>query len=212
MSWTTHPWEAIYREEGRRYNEPFPGFADVASELRSLGCRKVLDIGCGNGRHVLGLAREGFEVCGLDISLTALRLTREWLEEERLEADTVHADMRQPLPFSDGSFSGVFSTQVIHHARIAEIRRTIAEIRRVLVPGGAAFVTVSGHRDEGTEFEEIEPGTFVPLTGDERGLPHHVFTREEVASEFRMFETVCEWDFADGKVLATLATRPMQGA
>lgn len=212
MTSIPHPWEDIYQREGRVFKNPFPGFARVAQEFRERGCEKILDLGCGSGRHVVGLARLGFRVFGMDISGTALRLTRQWLGEQKLQSHTVQGDLRFPLPFRDASFSGVLSTQVIHHALLIEVRRAIAEVHRVLAPGGVAFITVSGRRDEDMAFEEIEPGTYVPLSGPERGLPHHIFTREALENEFAHFKVEQVSELADGKVVAVLATRPPAGA
>jgi len=78
----------------------------------------------------------------------------------------------------------------------------------VLVPGGVAFVTVSGRKDPGVEAEEIEPGTFVHRTGPEAGLAHHIFRAEELRAEFQAFDV---WEVsirAEGAVLAVLARKP----
>ena len=165
MNAIPHPWEEIYKREGRVFPEPFPRFGEVVETFRVYGCSVILDLGCGSGRHVVHLARQGFQSLGLDISPTALCLAQAWMREEGHEAFFTLADTRQPLPFRDGSIEGVLSTQVIHHARITAVRMAIREIWRVLVPGGLAFVTVSGRKDAGLEFEEIEPGTFVPAVG-----------------------------------------------
>jgi SAM-dependent methyltransferase len=116
--------------------------------------------------------------------------------------------MRSPLPFRDGAFDGLLSTQVIHHARIAEIRRTIGEIWRLLADGGVAFVSVAAQQDDDTDFEEIEPGTFVPTTGTEAGLPHHIFTEDDLRLEFEDFKILEISLRADGRVLALLAEKP----
>ena len=208
MKSTPHPWEEIYKREGRVFPEPFPRFGEVVETFREFGCSIVLDLGCGSGRHVVHLASQGFQPLGLDISLTALCLAQAWMWEGEHEAVFTLADTRQPLPFRDGCIEGVLSTQVIHHARIAAVRRAIREIRRVLVPGGLAFVTVSGRRDAGPEFEEIEPGTFVPLAGPEAGLAHHIFTVEELRSEFEDYQVLDVSVRAEGAVLAVLARKP----
>ena len=208
MKSTPHPWEEIYKREGRVFPEPFPRFGEVVETFREFGCSIVLDLGCGSGRHVVHLASQGFQPLGLDISLTALCLAQAWMWEGEHEAVFTLADTRQPLPFRDGSIEGVLSTQVIHHARIAAVRMAIREIRRVLVPGGLAFVTVSGRKDAGPEFEEIEPGTFVPLAGPEAGLAHHIFTGEELRSEFEDYQVLDVSVRAEGAVLAVLARKP----
>ena len=208
MSSALHPWEAIYRKNGRVFPEPFPRFDEVVDAFRAHGCRLVLDLGCGSGRHVVHLARQGFRALGLDISPTGLHLAQAWMREEGHEPVLALGDTREPLPFRDNSIEAVLSTQVIHHARIAAVRLAIGEIRRVLEPGGLAFVTVSGRRDAGLEFEEIETGTFAPLSGPEAGLAHHIFTMEELRSEFQDYRILELSARAEGAVLAVLAQKP----
>ena len=171
------------------------------------GCSEILDLGYGSGRHTVHLAKENFKTFGLDISLTGLGLTQKWLSEQRLESRIVLSDFQYPLPFHEGSFSGVFSTQVIHHARIAAVRLAIREIWRVLSSGGVAFVSVAARKDD-EEFIEIEPGTIVPLTGSEAGLPHHIFSEEELRMEFRDFKVMDVSLRAEGKVLVITALKP----
>jgi SAM-dependent methyltransferase len=201
-----HPWEKFYKEKGRGDHEPFPRFYEVLSFYKKSGCRHILDLGCGSGRHLIHLARSGFGVVGMDVSPTALRLTREWAEQEGCDASLVLADMRVPLPFKENNFEGVFSTQVIHHARLAVVRRTIGEIFRILKSGGIAFITVSARKDDLNHIE-IEPNTYVPQTGPERGVPHHIFSENELRQSFQSFY-ILEISLRDeGKVLAMLAQK-----
>ena len=202
-----HPWETIYRREGRVFARPFPRFGEVVGSFNDRGCKVILDLGCGNGRHVVPLASQGFKVLGVDISPTALGLTQAWLREQGHDASLILADTRQPLPFRDRCLDGVLSTQVIHHALLAGVRMAIDEIHRVLVRGGLAFVTVSGRRDPGVASDEIEPGTFVPQSGPEAGLPHHIFAVDELRAEFCAFELIDLSIRAEGAVLAVLARK-----
>ena len=202
MNSISHPWESIYKREGRVFTEPFPRFKAVAKIFAQQQCHRILDLGCGNGRHVVALIKEGFKPIGLDISSSGLRLTGEWLEEEGMKAGLVKADARRFLPFESDSFDGLLSTQVIHHALLSEVRVTIAEMWRVLTKGGIAFVTVAGRKHEGEAYEEVEPGTFVPIDGTEEGLPHHLFTEDELRSEFGAFQIREIRRRAEGKVLA----------
>lgn len=205
---TNHPWEVIFQRQGRLFTELLPGFLAATQKFDQHGCHRILDLGCGNGRHVVALARQGFQPVGLDISSTGLALTRAWLGEAGLPGALVDGDMRQALPFAPQSFDGLLSTQVIHHARLADVRLTIAEIWRVLAPHAIAFVTVAGSTHPGEPYEEIEPGTFVPLSGPEQGLPHHIFSEAELCHELRAFH-IDEISYrAEGKVLAAWLTRP----
>lgn len=197
-----HPWERIYARGGRFFEEPFPGFEQVTAKFIGRGCRRVLDLGCGNGRHLVALAHLVFHVCGLDISSSGLRLAHAWLGEDGLEADLVCADTRLPLPFTTRAFDSLLSTQVVHHALLAEVRVSIAEIWRVLAPGGVAFVSVAGRTHEDEHYEQIEPGTYLPLDGLEQGLPHHIFSEQEFRKELGAFRILEMGYRAEGRALA----------
>ena len=203
-----HPWERIYQDQGRVFQELLPFFAPLVEDFNRRHVRRVLDLGCGNGRHVIHLAKAGFAVTGLDISISGLRLARQWLAEQGLQADMALADFHSPFPLRAESFDALLTTQVIHHACLAEVRRAIGEIHRVLAPGGLALISVAGRVDEGLRYEEIEPGTFIPLEGQEKGLPHHIFSLDDLRAELGAFH-VLEIDWrAEGRVVAAWLEKP----
>jgi SAM-dependent methyltransferase len=209
MTWKKHPWEAIYATDGRVFEEPFPGFDEVVRIFKQNRCKRILDLGCGSGRHSVHLASEGFSVLGADIAQSGLKLADRWAHEAGLKLPFIQADTRVGLPFAAAAFDGVLSTQVIHHALLAQIQRTIKGIQRILAPGGVAFITVASRKDEGIQFEEVEPGTLIPMTGSEAGLPHHIFDEEELRYEFRTFRILDLTSRADGKVLAIWVRNPL---
>ena len=185
---TTKSWDAIFRRQGRVFTEPHWDMPQVVQRLREKGSDKVLDLGCGTGRHVVYLAQHGFSVYGLDNSPKAIKMTAEWLAQENLCADLQIQEMTETFPYEDRFFDAIVSIQVIHHADTASIKRIIGEIERVLKPGGFLFVTVPTRQNQGKRFRQIEPNTFVPLDGDEKGLPHHYFTPQELEALLAHFE------------------------
>ena len=188
MSQATNPWNEIFKERGRVFLDPHEDIPDIGASLTKRGAVRLLDLGSGTGRHVVFFARRGMTVWGLDNSPEGLRATRAWLTDEGLEATLVDQSMLDPLPFENGFFDAVISVQVIHHAKLATIQSVVGEVKRVLKPGGLLFVTVPQTRNQATEFEEIEPNTYLPLNGPEKGLPHHYFTPEELTEVFAGFE------------------------
>jgi SAM-dependent methyltransferase len=181
---SANPWEAIFRDKGRVFSEPHEDMPQIVSLLRARAAQTILDVGCGTGRHVVYFAHHGFSVSGIDHSPAGIALTQSWLHAEGLSAMLCVGDIMEPLPYKDACFDAVISTQVIHHAVLATIKRLIKEIERVLKDEGFVFITVPKLRNQGTRFEQIEPDTFIPLDGPEKGLPHHYFTPEELQEVF----------------------------
>ena len=147
----------------------------------------MLDLGCGAGRHVVYLAKQGFEVFGMDISENGLEHTRQWLAGEGLTAQLVKSDMAH-VRYADGFFDAVLCFYVIYHQTLAGMRGTIAEIYRVLRPGGFALISLQSKR--GYRYrcgEEIEPDTFISNVGADAGMLHHYSDLTEIASLFERF-------------------------
>ncbi len=177
-------WDDLFKQEQFRWRKPDRAVAALAQDLQrssrahgTMSPSRVLDLGFGAGRHVVYLAREGFQVCGTDVSPRGLALTHEWLRREGLEADLKISDMTA-IPYPDEYFDGLISTYVIHHNTLDNIRRCVAEIYRVLAPGGEALLIVQSKR--GYRYrcgQEVEPDTLILNTGADAGVPHHFFDR-----------------------------------
>jgi SAM-dependent methyltransferase len=170
------------------------GVASLAKDLQDQRKRRVLDLGSGTGRHTVYLAKLGFEVYGFDWSEAAIRLANEELSEQRLSANLIVWDMNEtPLPYDESFFDAVIAVRVLHHTYVEKIKRIAAEIERVTKVGGYLYFEVPTYEKalrqkfEGARSEEPEPGTFLPLEGDEAGIPHHHFTLDEVLKLFPNF-------------------------
>jgi len=188
-------WDKIFREKGKFFEKPHRDLPKIIKLLKKQKAKKVLDLGCGTGRHVVYLAQKGFEVYGTDISKTAVGMTKKWLKSEGLTGKIITQDMAERLPFPSGLFDAVISVQVIHHGRIDVIRKTIKEIGRVTSPGGLIFVTVpiykgpiTGVKKGAWTMKRIANRTYVPLDGMEKGLPHYFFKTAELRRVFKNFK------------------------
>jgi SAM-dependent methyltransferase len=189
MQQSTKAWDEIFKNKGKVFSEPHKDMPTICQTLKIRKASKVLDLGSGSGRHLVYLAKNGFRVFGLDNSPEGLAIASRWLDEEGVSADLQLQDMTTAsLPYESDFFDAVISVQVIHHGKIATIRKVVQEIERVLKRGGYIFITVPKLRNQGEEFREIEANTFIPLDGPEKGLPHHYFTPEELKELFGNFE------------------------
>jgi ubiquinone/menaquinone biosynthesis C-methylase UbiE len=99
--------------------------------------QRVLDVGCGDGRLALTLTRRGARVTGVDSSPVMFAAARARFEAAALPATLKQADVTS-LPFADDSFDVVTAVTVL--CFIADAERALAEMTRVLVPGGRLVV------------------------------------------------------------------------
>jgi ubiquinone/menaquinone biosynthesis C-methylase UbiE len=99
--------------------------------------RRILDAGCGSGPLFAALRDRGATVAGFDKSTGMLKLARRRLGDG---ADLQVADLGRPLPFPDGAFDDVVASLVLHY--LEDWRPALAELRRVLKPGGRLIVSV----------------------------------------------------------------------
>ena len=180
-------WDQIFRSQGRVFENPHEDIPRLISQFTARQGKRILDLGCGSGRHAVYLAKHGFEVYGIDVSPTAIELTKKWMDEEKLTASLIIGGSDNKLPYVDEFFDVLISVQVIHHNTAEDIRRLIAEIWRVLHPDGLFFATVPMCRNQAKRFRQIEENTFVPLDGREEGIPHYYFDEERIRRFFSAF-------------------------
>jgi SAM-dependent methyltransferase len=97
----------------------------------------LLDIGSGAGRDCVRYAKLGYRVQGIDISPgnceLAAKLAEKYGVQDRMETRPMPAER---LDFPDATFDVVTGVDVLHHV---EVDKTVAEVMRVLKPGGVAF-------------------------------------------------------------------------
>ncbi|MGW3353285.1 class I SAM-dependent methyltransferase [Nonomuraea rubra] len=111
-----------------------PAMLELAGDVTG---RRILDAGCGSGPLFSALRDRGAVVTGIDASAGMLELARRRLGDD---ADLRVADLADPLPFPDGAFDDVIASLVLHY--LEDWGPTLAELRRVLRPGGRLLVSV----------------------------------------------------------------------
>lgn len=123
----------------------FRHYSRFTRELEELAVRwhegSLLNVGSAHGPDFLPF-RENFKLCGLDFSMEMIRLGKRYASKFKFDVSLLVADALS-LPFRDDSFDWVIAVATYHHIRGNEERlKAFQELRRVLKPGGEAFVTV----------------------------------------------------------------------
>ena len=137
----------ITTEFAARTAEMPPAVAEQAARLAAhlLPGQKLLDLGCGTGRDLAWFAAHGVQDSGADLSRGML------LEARRVTcASLCQMDMRT-LGFASRSFAAVWCDAALLHLPKHFVPQALAEIARVLIPGGRFFFSLQQGRGEGVE-------------------------------------------------------------
>lgn len=129
-----------------------PAMLDLVGEAAG---RRILDAGCGSGLLYAALRDRGALMSGFDSSAEMLELARRRLGDG---ADLRVTDLGGPLPYPDDAFDDVVASLVLHY--LEDWGPALAELRRVLKPGGRLIASVDHpfavhlmHREVGREAE-----------------------------------------------------------
>jgi tellurite methyltransferase len=135
---------------------------NISSEMR------VLDAGCGYGRNLVHLLREGCEVFALDAGAEGVEHVRQLSESlmTGLPAENFRVGAIEKMDLPDGFADVVICSSVLHFARDERhFRAMLAELWRVLRPGGMLFCRLGSRI--GMQFEEIRENIFIVGDGSE---------------------------------------------
>jgi ubiquinone/menaquinone biosynthesis C-methylase UbiE len=133
------PGSASYAEELLAMRAEYAPWMADALDYSGAGGLDVLDVGCGQGIDLVNYARNGARATGVDLTPRHVELARAHLDALGLEGTVVQGDA-EALPFADATFDRASSNGVLHHT--PGMDRALAEIARVLRPGGLATVLV----------------------------------------------------------------------
>src|SRR5439155_4692846 len=132
----TRATDEYFREiEERRYATHY-NLRDLFAKLAGSKGR-LLEVGCGIGVDSIQLAKCGFDVTAVDLTESALQVAKEFAARRDVNIN-FQLGNAEGLDFPDARFDVVYSFGVLHHT--PDIEKAVAEVRRVLRPGGSAYV------------------------------------------------------------------------
>ena len=203
-------WEATFEANPDMYgtDPSAPGLA-AAEAFASAGHKTVLELGAGQGRDTLFLARQGLHVTALDFAPGTIETLTSKARAAGL-ADMVSAarhDIRQPLPLPDASVDASYSHMLFCMAfTTGELERLTGELRRVLRPGGLVIYTARTTAD-------AHYGAGIPRGDDmydHGGVIVHFFDRPLIDRLAAGFELMDVTEFIEGGLPRRLARVTMR--
>lgn len=185
-------WNEIYHKQGEVQSEVLGTVIEAVEYFKKHDIKKVLDLGCGMGRHSIYLAKQGFDVTACDISEKGLKVTKKKAKKAGFNIDTVCCDMRE-LPFKDDVFDAVLCAWVSGHGNLEDMKKHAEEMLRVVKPNGIIFVDYPSKSDERYGIGiEIEENTFLDNMPGEEKIPHHYSDKQEIIYMYKGHETHIE--------------------
>lgn len=132
-------WARDYRtDDNERFYEQ--AFDFIVDRLKPEPGATFLDAGCGSCAHSVRLARRGFKVHAVDFSESALKMAQQFVRAKGVQDRiTLGRESLLELSFPDESFDYVLCWGVLMH--IPDVERAVAELARVLKPGGALVIS-----------------------------------------------------------------------
>lgn len=181
--WGKYPPEELIRFVARRFYS-----APDRSAVR------ILELGCGPGANVWYLAREGFDVTGIDGSEPALDDARGRLDADQLQARLLQGDFTDLSAYvGPQTFDAVVDVCGLQHNRIGAVANAVKAAYDALVPSGSFFamLVAAGSWGDGLG-TPLEEGTYTDISaGPLAGMGvSHFFSLEEVRALLTPFEDV----------------------
>jgi len=172
------------------HEEPPDELVQLVESGRVEPCR-ALDLGCGLGNYAIHLASMGFDMTGVDISPTAIRMAKENAAKRGVQCDLSVADLRGDLSEVEGPFGFAYDWQVLHHI-LPEYRPGHARnVHRLLEKGGkylsVCFNEADAHFESTGKVRESRLGTMLYFASLEE--LSELFGPLFVISEMKTIET-----------------------
>ncbi|MCI5602040.1 MAG: class I SAM-dependent methyltransferase [Clostridiales bacterium] len=198
-------WKKLHEES--RYRPKYPSENVVQYVFRNFernGKTKVLDLGCGAGRHIVFMANENIVPYGVDFSSEGVNYTKERLHEIGKDdyMDNIQVGDLTNIPFEDDMFDGIICYGALYYLTYKDSMIAVSEMKRVLKKNiGKIFLLVRTTEDyrcnKDNVLETDEENTYIinqssneKCAYSENGMVMHFFTRAEVEELFKDFQNL----------------------
>lgn len=158
----------------------------IPEKLKERNAKAILDLGCGSGWLSVYLARNDFQVTGIDVSQKAIDLALDWAQKESLDIDFKAIDIAE-VPFKTNTFDAIVANSIFEHFPL-DATKEIFKILKTILKDGGAFVACFDEVGMGAgEYFKLEDETHVYTDKARKGMLLRNYSDEEVK------ELLSEW-------------------
>jgi ubiquinone/menaquinone biosynthesis C-methylase UbiE len=187
-------WDTIAESFDKTRKIPWPFVTEFISSLSSES--KIIDLGCGNGRHLIPAAKHAETTIGLDISRKMLEITQQKTNQRKLDNTTYIQATSYNLPLKTGSIDAALCIASLHNIRTRALRQQcMKEVFRILRINGKALISVWSREQDrfqnhipNNNIKDKEPGDIeVDWKQDNLNIPrfYHLYGLREFKEDIQ---------------------------
>jgi len=192
-------WENYWSDPGNWewWKKPAPEVLDLIRSLSPIERPKVLDLGCGLGRHAIAFALAQFSVTATDASPGAIQQLNEWAQRLRISIETKVCDIFHETILHETFheiFDVVLSYNVLYHGSREQFALAIQQVRKLLKQKGIFFFTCPSRQDGKYGVGEmVAPHTYRCTKSVTPGDIHYFASEEDLVEMLAGFRTLACW-------------------
>jgi SAM-dependent methyltransferase len=142
-------WDKVYSNDSAFFGEAPSHFAQKCyRDFKKYHVKKILELGCGQGRDTIFFASNGLDVHAIDSSRVAIENIYEKIKQKNISLDLMHFEAKQTLPFDSSHFDAVYS-HMFYNMRFTDVELSFLfkESSRVLKNNGLLYFSVRSDND-----------------------------------------------------------------
>lgn len=173
-------WDKVYSNDSAFFGENPSDFAQKCyRDFKKYDVKRILDLGCGQGRDTIFFASNGLDVHAIDSSKVAIENIYQKIGQRNISLDLRHFEVKQSLPF-DGSYFDAIYSHMFYNMRFTdkELRFLFTESSRVLRNNGLLYFSVRSDKDpQYNKGKKIDDNIY-----EINGFQIRFFTKEQIKS------------------------------
>lgn len=177
-------WSQTSAESLKEVLQPYhQGKDEILDVLKAHRVRRICDAGCGFGAYSLLLASNGFDVEGFDLSESAVAVTKELLENYKIDASSYRAASVLQTGYEDEQFDAAVAYSVLDHMTVDDAKKGLTELSRIVRKDGLLVLAFDSLEEDDLELAHtvMPDGSLLYTQGKRTGMIFHPFTEQELS-------------------------------